>query len=242
MVREAKRAGLRFDPDKMEEMNCGWDVSYDDEPDHEHVGPMDRHGTVPEVQITSTGDPEITKDRDLPRDARKQRDDEHHAKRKRFHDHLHKAATQSTLHDALTFGKGLPTGSVATWKFMEWLPFRRMDLQDDGSWKPINWPLPRGEVRDIPDTAWIHSSAIRRMEVDESYRPGNLIVGGGGRGVIRAPKEAGLGEWEIVHEKGDPVGECVVRIRRGENGEKIVAGAVRESNGAQKGVNEKEVN
>ena len=94
---------------------------------------------------------------------------------------------------------------------MEYMPFRRMDLQPDGSWKPIRWPLPCGEVRDIPLTARVHGSVIRRMQMDPDYRPGNLIVGGGGRGMRRAPEEYGMGEWECVAEEGDPVGEVWVK-------------------------------
>ena len=131
-----------------------------------------------------------------------------------FREALTMAATQSTLHDCLSFGGGLPAGSVLSWKIMEWLPFRRMDLQPDGSWKSISWPLPKGEVRDIPDGAWIHNSAIRRMQHDETYRPGNLIVGGGGRGVRVAPKELGVGQWEVFREEGDPVGEVHLRQKR----------------------------
>jgi hypothetical protein len=75
-------------------------------------------------------------------------------------------------------------------------------------------PLPRGEVRDMPDNAIVHKSAIRRMENNPSYRPGNLICGGGGRGYITAPKEAGIGEWRVVKEEGDVVGERVIMIRK----------------------------
>ncbi len=67
------------------------------------------------------------------------------------------------------------------------------------------------EPRDIPYDAKIHNSAIRRMEAVESYRPGNLIIGGGGRGVKVAPKELGIGEWEVLKGKGDPIGEVYVR-------------------------------
>lgn len=71
--------------------------------------------------------------------------------------------------------------------------------------------LEKGEVRDIPEGAKVHNSAIRRMEADERYRPGNLIVGGGGRGVRHAPKEMGIGQWDVLKDEGDPVGEVFVR-------------------------------
>ena len=94
---------------------------------------------------------------------------------------------------------------------MEYLPFRRMDLQEDGSWKSITWPLPKGEVRDIPADAIIHTSVIKRMEADPKYRPGNLIVGGGGRGVRHALKELGIGKWLCKKDEGDVISECFVR-------------------------------
>ena len=71
----------------------------------------------------------------------------------------------------------------------------------------------------MPDNAIIHGSATRRMENNPNYRPGNLICGGGGRGYITAPKEAGIGEWVVVKEEGDIVGETVMMIRK-PNGEK----------------------
>ena len=74
-----------------------------------------------------------------------------------------------------------------------------------------NRPLPRGEVRDMPPEAKVHNSALKRMKADPNYRPGNLILGGGGRGVKRAPKSAGTGDWLLVKEEGDAVGECWVR-------------------------------
>lgn len=57
----------------------------------------------------------------------------------------------------------------------------------------------------------IHTSVIKRMENDPQYRPGNLIVGGGGRGVRRAPEHYGVGSWKVVHEEGDVVGEAYVK-------------------------------
>lgn len=67
--------------------------------------------------------------------------------------------------------------------------------------------MPRGETRDIPDNAVVHNSVIKRMEADPTYRPGNLIIGGGGRGVRVAPPEAGTGKWQVVRDQGHPVGE-----------------------------------
>ncbi|KAK3400771.1 hypothetical protein B0T20DRAFT_494821 [Sordaria brevicollis] len=106
------------------------------------------------------------------------------------------------IHDSLSFSCGLSFGSVLAWKAMEYLPFRRLDLSEDGSWKPIRWPLPCGEVRDIPENARVHGSVIKRMQMDEHYRPGNLIIGGGGRGVRKAGAEHGMGEWVCVKGRG----------------------------------------
>ena len=100
---------------------------------------------------------------------------------------------------------------VVSWNIMEYLPFRRMDLQEDSTWKAIRWPLPKGETRDIPANAVIHSSVIKRMRADTNYRPGNLIVGGGGRGVRQAPKDMGMGKWIVACDEGDHVGECFIR-------------------------------
>jgi hypothetical protein len=100
---------------------------------------------------------------------------------------------------------------------MEYLPFRRMDLKSDGSWKPIHWPLPMGEVRDVPKDAKIHVTVIKRMEEDELYRPGNLILSGGGRGMKVAPKKYGIGKWEVCRYKGDPIREVHVRSEPAEH-------------------------
>ncbi len=144
-----------------------------------------------------------------------------------FLETLSKAATKGVLHDCLEFNNGLGLGSVLSWRMMEYLPFRRMDLRPDGSWKAISMPLPRGEVRDMPENALIHHSAIQRMEADERYRPGNLIIGGGGRGVRRAPKALGIGEWEILKGKDDPVGK--VYVRKGPSPEKRIDKAKHEA-------------
>lgn len=133
-------------------------------------------------------------------------------KREHFHTAFSESGCRGFMHDCLEYGGGLPHLSVLSWKIMEYLPFRRMDLQPDGSWRPIRWPLPGGETRDIPHDAKIHRTAIKRMEEDESYRPGNLIIGGGGRGVKRAPKDMGIGQWKVVCHEGDPVREAYIRV------------------------------
>lgn len=81
------------------------------------------------------------------------------------------------------------------------LPFRRMDLQPDGSWQSISFPLPRGETRDVPGDAIVHGSVLERMRVNLDYRPGNLIAGGGGRGLRKAPGHLGMGTWKILSGK-----------------------------------------
>ena len=49
------------------------------------------------------------------------------------------------------------------------------------------------------------------MKHDEKCRPGNLILGGGGRGILVAPSEYGTGNWKVLREAGDIVGEVWVR-------------------------------
>lgn len=71
----------------------------------------------------------------------------------------------------------------------------------------ITRPLPMGETRDIPLNAQIHHSVIKRMQFNHDYRPGNLIIGGGGRGVRTADEKFGIGEWEVYKNKGDPIME-----------------------------------
>jgi hypothetical protein len=136
------------------------------------------------------------------------KDPDHYAK---FHTALHESGTGGFIHDCLEIGGGLPLASVLSWKLMEYLPFKRMDLKEDGSWVAIRYPLPGGETRDIPNDATIHNSAIRRMQQDKSYRPGNLIIGGGGRGVKVAPAKYGIGEWEPLQYEGDPVKGTYIR-------------------------------
>ncbi|KAL8950893.1 MAG: hypothetical protein Q9222_003089 [Ikaeria aurantiellina] len=212
MIREAQRAGLELDRDQMLALHC-----CDVDPrmlDATFPSTKAPHGPpVPTIEVTSPSAPNIFRSAPSGEEV-----PGWHAglepeppQASEFHKRLHSSSAKGILHDCLEFNNGLPPASVLSWKIMEYMPFRRMDLQADGSWKAITFPLPMGEVRDIPEDAKIHHSAIRRMEADENYRPGNLIVGGGGRGVRKAPKELGIGEWVVHKNEGDPVGEVLVR-------------------------------
>ena len=200
MVREARKAGLGFDYDKMVDLHCCDDA--EDTFANFSFKPS-AAVDVPRLEVSGSPMPGMeTPVIDEPPTA---------AEQKRFHRALELAATKGKMHDCLAFNNGVATGSVISWRIMEWLPFRRMDLQPDGSWKPIRWPLPQGETRDIPSSAKIHNTAIKRMEYMKDYRPGNLIVGGGGRGVKVAPPEYGTGQWVVLRERGDCVGEVLQR-------------------------------
>ena len=218
MVREAQRAGLEFDGEAMLKLNC-----CDEDFNIPALGlpnsfPPAGNDNLPEIEVTSSP---ATPPVDIFHSPHQEKREPGWAtgmeptqvKSSKFHDTLHYAFTKGVLHDCLEFNGGLSHTSVVSWKLMEYMPFRRMDLRPDGTWKAITFPLPMGEVRDIPETAWIHHSAIRRMEADPNYRPGNLIIGGGGRGVRKAPKEYGIGNWEVLKGQGDPVG--MVYIRKG---------------------------
>ncbi|KAI2618257.1 hypothetical protein GGS26DRAFT_384026 [Hypomontagnella submonticulosa] len=205
MVREAQRAGLTFDVEKLAAMGVTEIF--------EESNAEDRHysdSAIPDIHIDKSS-PKLQTSGGEPKDwGHFTFTSEKDNNTRPFHRMIHKAHL-ARIHDSLEFASGLGKGQVVSWNIMEYMPFRRMDLQPDGSWKPIRWPLPCGEVRDIPHAARIHGSVIRRMKEDSSYRPGNLIIGGGGRGMRRAPQSYGIGEWVCVQEHGDPIGEVWVR-------------------------------
>jgi uncharacterized protein (DUF2235 family) len=201
MVHEAQRAGLEFDERKLKQFECCEEFPGDISPIREAFA-FQHHKELEEVTIEVHGNSQSETKGEKTQVSRGCTS---------FQTALHHSSTQGHLHDCLEFDGQLPRISVLLWRVMEYLPFRRMDLQPDGSWKPIRWPLPCGEVRDIPADAHIHNSAIRRMKTDTNYRPGNLIVGGGGRGVRKAPEHLGIGEWEVIQDKGDPVREVYMR-------------------------------
>ena len=205
MIREARKAGLPFDDDALRESGFV-------QPD----GNLARNASIPHLQIDGrpTSQSPIQETQALSQSG---------ANVDSFFDRMHLSATKGLIHDGLAFNTGTPFAGVISWRIMEYLPFRRMDLRPDGTWAPIRFPLPMGEVRDIPKEAWIHNSALRRMQLDENYRPGNLIIGGGGRGVKRAPDWFGIGRWKILREEGDPVGEVIVRAMD-KNDEGVIAG------------------
>ena len=221
MVREAQRAGLEFDSEQMLILRC-CDETFSNDINSTPNGPA-----MPEIQVTGVPNEDSLfnspkHEKEEPGWAQGLQPSE--PKKSSFQDHLESAYTKGLIHDCLEFNNGLSPGSVISWKIMEYMPFRRMDLRPDGSWKAISFPLPMGETRDIPENAWIHHSAIKRMEADPTYRPGNLIIGGGGRGMRKAPKERGMGNWEVLKGENDPVG--MVYIRKGESLEhKIDRGA-----------------
>ena len=207
MVHEAQRAGLKFDPYKLAKLHCS--------PDHcgaaEHSNFDDEVAAATGATNAAGHNATDPSSKDLPNDSS-------------FLHAFRTSAHHGFIHDCLQRNNGLPLFSVLTWNMIEYLPFKRMDLQPDGSWKPIRWPLPCCETRDIPQSARIHVTAIDRMKVNPEYRPGNLIVGGGGRGIRRAPKELGVGKWKVCAYEGDAIRECFVRDDVGDEKWQVKAG------------------
>ncbi|KAE8147770.1 hypothetical protein BDV25DRAFT_142417 [Aspergillus avenaceus] len=121
------------------------------------------------------------------------------------------ASTQGLLHDYLKSGEGVPSGTARSWRLMEYMPFRRMILQPDGSWKPTRWRLHRGRRRDIPLDAQIHISVIDRMTADPTYRPANLILRSCDGKLDLSKYGYGIGEWVVWDHEGDLVRQTFVR-------------------------------
>ncbi|KAL1616373.1 hypothetical protein SLS54_008469 [Diplodia seriata] len=233
MVREAQRAGLQFDENKLRALHCcpSEEEEYIDLPTH--VDSIEHQATAgaapPEIQISAatppvdgrshsyigpvpklnSGTSATTNGDQTSQGAKSGTEQQEHPTR--FHALIHSSATAGKIHDVLCFNNGASHLSVFSWNCMEWIPFRRMDLTKDGSWRSIAWPLPKGEVRDVPHDVAVHHTVLRRMQHDKDYRPGNLIIGGGGRGVRKAPEHVGMGKWKVFREEGDAIGEVWVR-------------------------------
>ncbi|KAF9894175.1 hypothetical protein FE257_009148 [Aspergillus nanangensis] len=177
MVQEAQRAGLRFDPQKMKLFHCFDDITETGGLPHDLEG---NHGS--DADGNNGQEPGVGSD---------------------FKRALWKSTAHGHIHDFLRYGRGVPWATVLSWRVVEYLPFRRMGLQPDGSWRPIRWPLPLGERRDIPKGAKIHGSVIRRMKTDPEYRPENMARGK--KGKHKHPLE--IGSWEVHDHRGCPVRE-----------------------------------
>ncbi|OHE95059.1 hypothetical protein CORC01_09583 [Colletotrichum orchidophilum] len=216
MVREAMRAGLTLDLGQLEYLGCVQSVAGPNpQTARESPTPTPCEAiAVPEIHVDAPSPPigsrPASPTGSVTENAGDSETSTHNCTVTPFNEMI-QTAHEAKIHDSLDFGCGMHRASVFMWRVMEYLPFRRLDLRPDGSWKPIRWPLPRGEVRDVPDKVRIHGSVIRRMERDENYRPGNLIVGGGGRGCRVAPKEYGIGQWVCVKGSGDVIDEVWVR-------------------------------
>ncbi|KAJ5919357.1 hypothetical protein N7466_010300 [Penicillium verhagenii] len=186
MVTEAQRAGLHFDPKKLKQFWC-LDESID--------GNVQQYARNRATRDKKTENSDKTNERS------------------EFEYALWKASTDGEIHDALRYDHGDKWFVVLSWKMVEYLPLRRMLLQKDQSWRPIRWPLPLGETRDIPEDAKIHVSALRRLRVNSTYQPKNLVRGGRGR--QRKEKHSDVDqkaeEWEVHAHRGCPVRESYRR-------------------------------
>ena len=127
IAREAKRSGLEFDMNKMKAMGC-WDDSEDNS--------ASTAANVPTIEISTTRTGTESTAVEGAANGVVKRD---FGAKLDFKTKILHAATRGRKHDCLAYGQGLPSGSVLSWRIMEYIPFRRMDLMDDGSWKPIRW-------------------------------------------------------------------------------------------------------
>jgi hypothetical protein len=119
-------------------------------------------------------------------------------------------SARGIVHDYLKRTPQVPYSTVVPWGLMELVPFKRLALQPDETWKVTRWPISMGRMRGIPMDAEIHVSLIRRIQADSTYRPVNAILGGSRGGLTRAPAEFGIGQWKVCKYPDDPVRETYV--------------------------------
>jgi hypothetical protein len=191
MVDAAQRAGLQFNRQKLTACLCN-------EPDATVPGESEK---LREALLRTGKDkafPEIFKD-----------GNEHISQEMgatAFRSSL-EFSSMGMLHDYLTPSPQVPLTTVLPWKMIEFIPVQRLLLQPDGNWKPGRWPLAMGGGRQLPVDAEIHVSALRRLRKHQNYRPGNAIIGGGGRSARTAPAAYGIGQWNVCRYADDPIRE-----------------------------------
>jgi hypothetical protein len=116
IVLEARKCGLQFDEEKMRMMGC-----LDDSEDF-----LDNEVVVPKIEVS--GSPGVENGAGITMPGTGARTGQ-----MSFRDRILHCATKSLADDCLAFGQGLPTLGVLSWQIMEWIPFMRMDLRDNGS-------------------------------------------------------------------------------------------------------------
>lgn len=122
----AIKSGLRFNEDKMKKLGC-WEYTME-------AARKTHAPDIPTIEVSNAPD-KTPKQQEINDRLSK---DMQIAMQTSFKERMHRAIT-GKIHDCLEFGHGTPRISVLIWRMMEWLPFRRMDLLEDGSWKPIRW-------------------------------------------------------------------------------------------------------
>lgn len=141
MVREAQKAGLDFDRDMTIQLKCH--EGDENEPSEPYNSALAGNTNIPKVEITGSpnsdffGSPKSEK-QNIGWAPGLAPGKHNHSE---FHQTLLNAFTKGHLHNCLEYNNGLTATSVLSWKLMEYLPFRRMDLRPDGTWKAISFPL-----------------------------------------------------------------------------------------------------
>jgi hypothetical protein len=192
MVDEARRAGVQFNQEKLQQFFC---VEPNASISVESAGVRESLKAEKDKTLSDTSQDGETHPQSLSGAA--------------FNRSLEDSA-KGLVHDYLKRTLQVPYSTVIPWGIMEFVPFKRLTLRNDGTWKVTRWPLSMGRMRGIPIDAEIHVSMIRRMQADDTYRPANAILGGGGRGLTIAPPEFGIGEWKVCKYPDDPLRETYI--------------------------------
>jgi hypothetical protein len=137
MVREAQKAGLVFDPEKMQERGCYYVDDLHLKRPSKARGRTSRneHLSVPVIEVNDAILPVSPILEDVTGDdsdgvfegaSLKCTSIRKSAGNEKFVDYLHSSSTRGQIHDSLQRKHGTPTLTVLQWNFMEFLPFRRM--------------------------------------------------------------------------------------------------------------------
>ncbi|KAI9790123.1 MAG: hypothetical protein M1835_001178 [Candelina submexicana] len=113
-------------------------------------------------------------------------------------------AYTAPMHNVLKLGGGSSLVKVIFWNIMEYIPiFKRLELMANDKWKSVYFPPNMGDTRDLPSSAVLHPSVMKRIEAAKKEATENkatkLVYDPVNQGMAKARQEQ-KERWREINE------------------------------------------